>query len=192
LISRESQQEFSELISGLPRRQFAVTREICKEIISKIDRDYKTGEYGAPVKKVETIFLRKAAQLSKGSQHILRRALVAQMALNLLTSILALYPDVFRRVADHVKNNSGDPYDLTDDFFYKDIRFVLGLSIPCGSQVVDRISYAALRSVTLSLFLSRNFSPAIRYARVRGYGLWFRIHTESRYLDDFNEKGWDK
>jgi len=200
LISQQAQQAFYELFSGLPRDRGTVLSDISGEILSKVGQGAQTADFLAPIKKAEKIFVKRTANLSRSEQAVLRRCLVAKLAfnlptivehMNLPTSILALYPDSFGRVANHLRNNIGDPYDLTDDFFLKDMRFILGLSIPCGAQVVDMLSSVSLSSVILSLFRSRNVIPAIRYFRVKGYGPWFRIHTESRYLTEFNEQGWD-
>jgi hypothetical protein len=199
LITKQAKQAFYQIFSGLPKHHGTVLSDICDEILSKIGRGAEAADFQAPVKKVETTILKNTANLSKNDKDVLKRSLVAKLALNLPTivekmdlptSIIELYPDSFTRLADHLKNNRDDPYDLTDDFFIKDIRFVLGLSIPCGAQIVDLISKVRLRSVLLSLFRSRNISAIIRYARVKGYGPWFRSHNESRYLTDFNELGW--
>ena len=200
LIPQETQQAFYQMLSGFPKDQLNVLSDIFDGILSKVGRGTDSADFYAPVKKVEKIFSEKTANFSKDDQAVLRRSLVAKLALNLPTivekmnlprSILVLYPDAFGRLADHLKNNRDDPYDLTDEFFRKDIRFVLGLSIPCGVAICDMISKVSLPSVILSLFRSRNVSPAIRYLRARGYGRWFRVHVDSRYLTEFNERGHD-
>ena len=200
VIPQEARQAFYEMFSDLPGDQSRVLDDICDEILSKVGHWADIGDFYAPVNKVETIFLKKTAKLSKDCRVVLRRSLVAKLALNLPTilekmylpgSISVLYGDAFGRLADHLKNNCDDSYNLSNDFFLKDIRFVLGLSVPCGAQVVDMISEVPLRSVALSSFRSKNVSAIVRYARAKGYAPWFRIHTESRYLAEFDEQGWD-
>lgn len=145
--------------------------------------------------------MRKMAGITKEAQLVLRRALVAQFALNLPAiveklflpkSILMLYPDVFERVAIYLKNDTEKAYDPTDDFYCKDICFVLGHSIPCGAQVVDINSNVWIRSVIISTLRMKKLGPAYRFFLAKGYWSWFRIHTDSRFLGDFNEKGWDR
>jgi hypothetical protein len=201
LIPQRTHQAFCQMFSGLPRDQINALSDMVDEILLKVGRGGEIVDYYAPVKEVEKIFLKKTANYSKDRQVILRRSLVAKMALNSPTivekmdlpkSILVLYPDAFDRLADHLKTNRDDPYDSTDDFFLKDIRFVLALSIPCSvTHVLDMISKVSLRSVILSLFRLRNVNAIIRYARIKGYGPWFRVHTDPRRLNDFSEQGWD-
>ena len=200
VIPQQTKQAFYQMLLDLPGDQLTVLSEILDKILPRIDRWSNVADFWAPIREVETIFLRWTANFPKHYQLVLRRSLMAKLALNLPTvvekmnlprSISVLYRDAFERVANHLKNNRDDPYNLTDDFFLKDIRFVLGLSIPCGAQVVDMISKVPLHSVILSFFRSKNLSAIVRYARVKGYGPWFRIHTESRYLSDFDEQGWD-
>lgn len=201
LIPQETQQAFYQMLSGLQKDQLNVLSDIFDGILSKFARGTHSADFDAPVKKVEKIFLKKTAHFSKDDQAAVRRSLVAKLALNLPTivekmnlpgSILVLYPDAFGRLAYHLKNNRDDPYDLTDEFFRKDIRFVLGLSVPCGVAIADMVSKVPLRKVILSSFRSRNVSPVIRYFRARGYGRWFRVHVDPRYLTEFNEQGHDK
>lgn len=78
------------------------------------------------------------------------------------------------------------------DFFLKDIRFAAGLTVPVGAGVVDlrnRIGFR--RTVALAV---RRRSPTAVAALLRGDGLepWFAFHTESRYLEEFDEAGWDR
>ena len=126
LIFQQTQQVFYELFSGLPRDQGTVLSEICDEIVTKVGRGARTADFLSPVRKVESIFVNRTANLSRSDQAVLRRCLVAKLALklptivgkmNLPTSILALYPDSFGRVANHLRNKIDDPYDITDDFF---------------------------------------------------------------------------
>jgi len=112
--------------------------------------------------------------------------------LGLTDSILKLYPSAFDRLAKQIENNSSYSYNPTNDFFNKDIRFVLGLSIPCGSsQVFDLTSFFPLHTVIRSLLRPGNVIAFLNYFRAGGMGQWLTLHTESRYLSDFNKKGWD-
>ena len=69
----------------------------------------------------------------------------------------------------------------------KDYRFVEALSVPCGAQVVDLADSIGLKTaITLASVIS------IREAWSSFRNDWFRVHTEGRYLDEFNESGWTR
>jgi hypothetical protein len=201
LISRQTCQTLNQLLSSLSSEQAILIDHIKDEILSNISQYAKMADFRTPVKKVEAVFLKNAAHHSQDDQAVLKRALVAKLALylphlvekmDLPSSILALYPDAFERLADFLKSAGDDPYDSAGDFFCKDVRFVLGLSVPCGAQVVDMYSRFRLRTVALSFLRSGDFSAIRRYFLMKGYCPWVQIHTESRYLNDFNEQGWDR
>ena len=64
-------------------------------------------------------------------------------------------------------------------------RFVTALSVPCGAQVTDLDDGIGPKT---ALLLARQLGIG---AAIAGYrARWFRVHTESRYLDEFNEAGW--
>lgn len=200
LISGQASQTLNSLLSGLSSEDGILLDQMKEEILANISQFTKMTDYMQPIKEVEGIFLKKAVHYSSADQIILKQALVAKMALHLPTilkkmdlpaSILALYPNAFGRLADFLKRAGNDPYDLTGEFFCKDIRFVLGLSIPNGTCVFDMISQIALPSVILSGFRSRSVAGILRYFLAGGPKPWFRAHIDSRYLTEVNEQGWD-
>ncbi len=200
LIPEQTYQALSQHFSGLAGERALLLDQIKDEILLNLPQYARMGDFRQPVQKIESIFLKKAAHLYQDEQNNLKRALVAKLALhlpkiidkmNLPSSILELYPDAFTRLADFLKRPSIDAYDVTSDYFRKDIRFVLGLSIPCGALVVDMTSRVALRSLILSVFRSNKANVIIRYAIAGGNGYWLRGHVDSRYLTEFNEIGND-
>lgn len=77
-------------------------------------------------------------------------------------------------------------YAFPDDYFLKDYRFATGMTVPCGAQVVDLAERPGVK--TMAALLPR--APKIAWdAATRP---WFKPHTESRYLDEFNEEGWNR
>ena len=189
------------LFSGLPAEQETLLKSINDEILSNVAQYSKMSDFNEPVKKVEVLFLQRAASYPKDNHLILRRALVAKLTINLPklvnqmalpASILSLYPAAIERLASFLKSLCSEPYDSSIDFFRKDIRFILGLSVPCGAQVVDMNSRFRMRTVLLSFLRSRDSSALLRYFLVKGYQPWFQIHTESRYLEDFTKQGWER
>jgi hypothetical protein len=200
LIAHQTNQTLNRLFSDLSDEQTILIDHIKDKILSNISQYAKMTEFRKPVEKVEAIFLKKTAHLSQDEQTILKRALVAKLVLhlpaivgkmNLSDSILALYPDAFGRLADFLKSSVNEPYDSTGEFFCKDVRFALGLSVPCGVLGIDMTSRITLSSVVLSLFRSRKISGVIRFAQTGGNGHWFRGHLDSRYTNEFNEQGFD-
>jgi hypothetical protein len=126
---------------------------------------------------------------------IFSRALIAKLGSNAIERISSrnVTPRVVERAqewhAELLKFLSNDQvcdYWFPNDYFLKDYRFVTGLTVPCGAQVVDLSDgigpKTALKIGRQSMSLSIR---AIKYP-------WFQIHTESRYLDEFNEAGWDR
>ena len=201
LISDQTSKILNSVFPCLSSEQETVLEQMKENILSNIPQYAGMADFRKPVKKVEAIFLKKAAHIAQNEQAILKRALVAKLALHLPalvekmdlpSSIMALYPDAVGRLADFLKSAGNDPYDSTSDFFCKDVRFVLGLSIPCGAQIVDMYSRFRLRTVALSYLRSNDFNSIKKYFLIKGYYAWLQIHTESRYLNDFNEHGWDR
>jgi len=200
LIPEKTSKKLDKIVSYLTREQASFVEQIKDEILLNLPKYQRMKDFRKPVQKVETVFLKKAIHLSQKEQIILKHALVANLALhlpdlvekmNLPTSILLLYPYAVERLADFLQSIGLDQYDSTGEFFCKDIRFVLGLSIPCGVLVIDVVSSVTLQSVILSAFRSRNVKGIIRYAHAGGMGTWFRGHLDSRYVKEFNERGFD-
>jgi hypothetical protein len=109
---------------------------------------------------------------------------------NLPDEIVALYPAASQRLLTYIQSSDQDYYYPNDNFL-KDLWFTSGLTVPCGAQVVELRSIIGYRA-SARWMLRR---PCVRYAQsiLRSGQIvpWLRIHTESRYLADFNEQGWD-
>ena len=201
LMSKETRQKLSDLISVVSREQVILLDNITSEILSEIDLFAKISVFGLPVKRVEEIFLRQASNLSKDRQLTLKRAMVAKLAchlpvqvekMNLPNSILKLYPDAVGRLADFLTNADDEPYDPTADFFRKDVRFVLGLTIPCGTFIVDLLSRFRLRTVLHSLLYFGDITAPIRYLVIKGYGPWLQMHIDQRYIAELNAEAHER
>lgn len=127
-------------------------------------------------------------------------AFVAELALEraaalpssgLPQSVLALYPPTFARLAKYLTSADLAHYWIGDDPFLKDLRIASGLSLPCGAQDVDLVAAVSPGSAVKSMVLHRAFASGWR-ALTTGGPPWYRIHTDGRFLDDFNEAGWDR
>jgi hypothetical protein len=125
---------------------------------------------------------------------IARQALRCQAgginSLNLPAKIAELYPMAFKRLADYL-HTLVDSYP--PDHKHKDWVLTTGESVPVTrSHSVDlssRIGYHASLALIAAL-------PRWRYAgdllRGRPVAPWLRAHTEPRWLEDWNEAGWDE
>ena len=146
--------------------------------------------------------LLRAAQADLESdieRNAFNRALVAHLASRLRFRLteLALPADVLERVPSSLDrlhgflNDAPKCYDLGDDYFLKDVRFAAGWTVPCGAKVVDLRSWLSLPISLLTALRGRAPGLALRTLRPRRRPPWFEHHTESRYLDEFNEAGMD-
>jgi len=199
LISQDTYQTLMQLFSCLSNEQATLIDHMKDEILANISQYTRMTNFWRPVKKVEAIFLQKIVRQSQEDRIILKRALVAKLALelpalvekmNLPTSTRTLYPDALKRLADFLKAADDESYGSDGDFFCKDVRFVLGLSIPAGSRLIDIKSRINLPSVILSAYRSRKIDGVIRYFGAGGTGIWLRGHVDSRYvyMAEFNEQ----
>jgi hypothetical protein len=138
-------------------------------------------------------------QLPSSKRNDFNRALVARLASRLRLRIdrLELPADVLRRVPPGLVrlhaflSERRDGYDLGDEYFLRDVRFAAGWTVPCGSEVIDlraRVSLPASFQIAL-----KAGAPGLALRRLLpgAPDAWFAPHTESRYLDEFNEAGWE-
>ena len=128
-----------------------------------------------------------------------RRALVAIWALEmparvpaaaLPSAALDLYPEWIGRLADFL-TAAADPYDR--DFFAKDVRLTLVLSVPgARTQMIDLSSPLGPGQVLRHAREGWGWSAVPAWAAAQAWKPWLEVHTESRELSDFNEPGWDR
>lgn len=136
-----------------------------------------------------------------------RRIAIATLALGfpvnapsveLPPAIRALYAPAFRQLARCLAAER----DYDDDAFAKDVRFVLGLSVPAGAQDVDLawrkdlVGGAGRLKRTLAglgrLALSGDAPGMAAFIAAQPRRPWLQIHTDARRLDDFHPEGWDQ
>jgi hypothetical protein len=149
-------------------------------------------------------FINLATKASKRFEHstllTINRLLVVQLALrlpqtlpgrNVPSEIMALYPPAARQLVTYLQAASDQQYHYPHDSFVKDLRFASGLSVPGGAQDVDLRSTIGYRASARLLIRNPSGRNIRRLFKYRQLAPWFRIHTDSRYLHDFNEPGWD-
>jgi hypothetical protein len=125
----------------------------------------------------------------------LRQAAVARLALGffrpddrLPTSILKLYPAFFGGLADFLHDRVAGAYD--DDYFAKDVRYALGLTIPCGALQFDLNSGIGPKLIARDIAASRSLRPLLKYLASRGWGRWYSNHIDLRAMKSFTPEGW--
>lgn len=156
-----------------------------------------------PARKVEAALIAAGAgALADGRADVsgdLRRALIALWlkALpervereRLPRAVLDLYPWWLEKLTAFLDEGRGD-YPV--DFWIKDVRFALALSVPgARSQILD-LSWPMGPGETIRHALGgHGISPVVNYVRFNARRPWLQNHTESRWLDDFNPQGWDR
>jgi len=128
------------------------------------------------------------------------RALVADLASRLRFRLddLALPTDVNRRIPPaldrlHSYLSEEQPgYGPGDDHFLRDVRFAAGWTVPCGSEVIDLRTRVSLPASALIALKARAPRLALRPLIPGKPVAWFSPHTDSRYLDEFDEAGWER
>jgi hypothetical protein len=157
----------------------------------------KFGELGAPFSGAAAS---AAQRLPSTVLRDMSRMLISELALdldetlsdrNLVPDVMALVPPAAARLLSHLRDSSDASYHYPDDYFVKDLRFVAGMTVPGGAEVLDLRSKPGTR--VLAQMLRRQ--PTLTHLRGLLTGSrndpWFRIHTEKRYLRHFHESGWD-
>jgi len=198
LFDPEIADAFSAEWDGVARRLRSEELSCAKELRMALP-DWRSPSGGLGAR-----FINLATKASKRFEHstllMINRLLVAQLALRLPQSIpgrnvpsevLALYPLAARQLVTYLQEASDQQYHYPHDSFVKDLRFASGLSVPGGAQDVDlrsTIGYRASARMLMRIPSGRNILRVLRYGQLAP---WFRIHTDSRYLHDFNEPGWD-
>ena len=125
----------------------------------------------------------------------LRQAAIARLALGffrpddrLPSSILKLYPAFFGRLATFLHDRVNGVYD--DDFFAKDVRYALGLTMPCGALQFDLNGVVGPKLIARDLAATRSLRSTVGYCASRGWGRWYSNHIDIRAIKEFTPEGW--
>jgi hypothetical protein len=134
-----------------------------------------------------------------GERNAFNRGLVAYVAshlrfrlagLELPTAVLDLVPLALNRLHGFLSERH-ESYDLGDDCFLKDVRLAAGWTVPCGAKVVDLRCRISLPVSLLAALRGRAPNVALQSLTPWQSAPWFEQHTDSRYLDEFDEAGID-
>jgi len=146
-----------------------------------------------PAKVVNAALRRSGLGTGPGA----RRSAVAAMALGLPEraararlpeSVTSLFPRMLDMLVPSLEE-SGEAYPA--DFYGKDVRIALLLSVPAGAQYVDLRSALGPKVVVRQLARRGGLPAAWHYLAAGGTRPWLQIHTDTRDVADFNESGWD-
>ena len=125
----------------------------------------------------------------------LRQAAIARLALGffrpddrLPSSIMKLYPAFFGRLATFLHDRVNGIYD--DDFFAKDVRYALGLTIPCGALQFDLNGVVGPKLIARDLAATRSLRSTAGYFASKGWGRWYSNHIDVRAIKEFTPEGW--
>jgi len=123
----------------------------------------------------------------------LRRIAVARLALEhfwisepLPQDIRSLLPAFLDRLGTYLVDG-GKPY--LDDFFAKDVRYALGITLPAGALQFD-VGRIGPKLVAREMLRSRSFRVGISYLKALGWRRWYYEHMDLRAARHFNAEGW--
>ena len=130
-----------------------------------------------------------------GDRTRLRRVAVARLALEyfriedrLPESIKEMYPDFLARLAKFLDGGFRDEYD--NDYFAKDVRYALGLTIPAGTFQFDLDTPVGPKLIVRDALATRSLYSTFRYAACLGWRRWYGNHLDLRAMKQFTPDGW--
>jgi hypothetical protein len=125
----------------------------------------------------------------------LRRVAVARLALrffevedHLTDAILALYPDFFSQLARFLLGRAR--YNYEEYCYVKDVRYALGLTVPCGAHQLDLRARVGAKLILRDVVATRSAQSALAYAAALGWGRWYSNHLDLRAMKEFSPRGW--
>ncbi|APG28444.1 hypothetical protein A7E78_11650 [Syntrophotalea acetylenivorans] len=201
LMSAQAHEIFVQLAKSVQGPHEKAVSNIYSLIELESSRWIHTTANQVPEKYTEQVFEEKLSHLSKEERCSLKISLAALLALktpklveseNLPDSILAFYPAAFERMANGLKDMSENLPNQPKSPLVKYARFVFALTVPCGAEDFDLNDRIPLSSCILAVARERSVQSLFNYVRCRGKGVWLRSHTNTEYLDEFNEEGFDR
>jgi hypothetical protein len=153
-------------------------------------------DFGAPSRAVENLLFPILGPLTDETTRArLRRAAVARLALDhfeiqrpLPASVMALFPEHFARLARYLTEGPGDRY--VDEFFAKDVRYALCLTIPCGALQMDLGYRIGPKLLFRDILAARSVRSVLSYVACNGWGRWGNDHIDLRAMKEFDLAGW--
>jgi len=153
-------------------------------------------DFGAPAKTIDAaLFALRGGSEDEATRARLRRAAVARLALDhfelaarLPTCVMALFPEHFGRLAKFLTEGPIGRY--ADRFYVKDVRYALGVTVPCGAMQMDLKSRIGPKLILRDALSTGSLRAALAYAVSGGLGCWGNNHIDLRAMKEFNLAGW--
>ena len=175
----------------------------CSALLARAVRNLpkmdESADYELPVRRLLSLGHEIEVGHGTSARMAFAAGLVAHLALRLAArltsmelpdSVLEQYPRTFERLIRQLNEGDLASYWSGDECFLKDIRITGGYSVPCGALDVDLYSTISRKSGLKLIFTQRDLHNGWVVVR-HGGPTWFRIHLDPRYLEDFNENGWE-
>lgn len=197
IIPGKVKKSFIEWSESVPDRCQDLMRELAFDIQKKFERFPKSSDYHAPAELIENSFERVFSRFPIPEKSLLQRALISRLALEVPSRIkleglpqdlLAYYPSAFERMEATIRSNANDNFFPHTRY----ARLVLVATIPLGAESLDLKSSIPITSAVLSIPRMRDVRPLLKYFSCKGWGVWFRSHLDTEYLDEFNKEGLDQ
>jgi hypothetical protein len=198
LLSEQAERSLAAVLSAAPASVEGKLSDLARELPAVTARWASKVGTSSTVRRLERDLTRRVPVLEGLGHGDLRRLLIAKLAVtvpdrlpreDLPDSILELIPERLDRLSAYLNRGLDCIYGPRGDDYLKDLKFVLLLSVPCGSSDLDLVSRVPFSSAIASTYRSGDLLTPFRYLSSRGYGTWLRVHTDSRYLSQFNEAG---
>ena len=125
----------------------------------------------------------------------IHKAVVARLALEhfapedeLAPSVIDRYPAFFERLAQFLSHSPDRGYRF--GFFVKDVRYALGLTVPCGLVQLDLRYRIGPKLVLRDIRRSGSARVGWNYVAASAWGRWYNTHIDSRDMSEFSPTGW--
>lgn len=124
----------------------------------------------------------------------LKKALVARLLRDYFrvddrmpSTVLGLYPSFLQRLAEFLLTGAQQDYDV--DYFIKDVRYALGLTVPAGTLSFD-LRYRIGPKLALRRAAAGDVACAVDWLRWQGWGRWYNGHIDTRDPEGVSPAGW--
>jgi hypothetical protein len=201
IIPAETLQTLEHVIASARERQPGIPfGKYFDEAKRRLPGILESADLRFPVKRLAPIGEEIRVRHGEEARDHFARALVAHFALERCTvlcrsglpaSVLDLYPAAVKRMGAFLIAPQGAPYWIDNDAFLKDVRIAAAYSVPGGAQDVDLFG-AITKAAGIKAIIKYHAVRAGWYVFLKGGPRWFTIHTDQRYLEEFNEAGWDR
>lgn len=181
----------------LPPEDLAAFLHRAQDALPAIDT---TADLWSPVQSIQSVGDEVEALHGVAGRASFVAALVADLAVSFAEglsdsgmpdSVVGLYPDRLRKLATYLTTADLAGYWMGSDALLKDLRIAAGYSVPTGALDVDVYGEVGRRSGLKAIVTAREFRNGWRAFRIGGPP-WYVIHSDSRYLEEFDEEGWNR